>query len=173
MHRSPLPSAPRPLTRPCPSATPFGGRPVRVLAPVAGMKGLAALGVALALALLACGAGAVRYGDEHFMDASEGVFYAFSAGQVAVVDAETRSVLKEIRVDENGDALVNASGDPLSWADAVYMECPAAPGSEDVRSLIFVNIRDVWTEDSTTPSSDELFTNGASACVPPCRAPTP
>jgi len=99
-----------------------------------------------------------RAGDEHFMEASEGTFYAFGDGYISVIDAETKRLLKTITTDENGDALVNQVGDPIQWADAVYMECPVSPGSEEIRSLILANQRDVYTDDAL-PSSDELFTN--------------
>merc|ERR1711959_156121 len=102
---------------------------------------------------------AVRYGHEHFADASNGMFAAFGDGFISFVDAETLSVMETIVEDHNGEPLVGQSNEPVSFADVIYMECPSPSGDGSLRSLIFANQRNVWTDEADVPTTDELFTN--------------
>ena len=116
------------------------------------------LGIAI-LSIIAGQAQAVKYGTEHFTDSEEGTFVAFGNGYVSFVDAENYQIVKTLTRDSKGNDLVNQVGEPISWADAIYMECPSSPDSDELRSLIFVNQRDSWTVDEDVPDTDELFTN--------------
>jgi len=126
---------------------------------------MAALASAVCVLLAVCvlsvtnGVHAVRYGHEHFADASSGIFAAFGDGWISFVDAETLSVVKTIVEDHNGEPLVGQSNEPVSFADVIYMECPSPSGDGSLRSLIFANQRNVWTDEADVPTTDELFTN--------------
>merc|ERR1711959_812189 len=102
---------------------------------------------------------AVRYGHEHFADASNGMFAAFGDGFISFVDAASLAVMETIVEDHNGEPLVGQGGEPVSFADVIYMECPSPSGDGSLRSLIFANQRNVWTDDAAVPTTDELFTN--------------
>lgn len=108
--------------------------------------------------LLLClgGALAVKYGHEHFSDAEEGMIVTFGTGYVSFVDPETKAVIKTLSETADGTPLVGPDGNGISWADAVYMECPPLDGTERVRPYVFVNERDVWSPESESglPSDD-------------------
>lgn len=118
-----------------------------------------AMAIIVMLLSVLSGTHAVKYGIEHFTDDANGVFAAFGNGYVSFVDAESKEIIKTLTTDSNGKDLVNQAGDPISWADSIYMECPVSPGSDELRSLIFANQRDSWTVEDDVPNTDELFTN--------------
>lgn len=127
---------------------------------IGGGGGAAALAVVLvALLVSSRSVAAVRYGHEHYADASSGMFAAFGDGFISFVDADNLQVVKTIEEDHNGQPLVGQNGEPISFADVIYMECPTQSGDGSLQSLIFANQRNVWTEETDVPMTDELFTN--------------
>lgn len=104
---------------------------------------------------------AVKYGDEHFNDVSNGTFVGFGDGFINFVKMPEAKLIRTIYQDINGNSLLGPSGNGIQWADAVYAECKTNSTSdttESIKSYVFVNQRDQWFPDDI-PQTDELFTN--------------
>jgi DNA-binding beta-propeller fold protein YncE len=83
---------------------------------------------ALALSLLSCSSNAVLYGDEGYA-VSDGMFWAFYSGGIAVIDPDTCKVETTLSVDNSGAPL------PASWSDGIYMQYDGQVESRRRRSL--------------------------------------
>lgn len=99
---------------------------------------------ALALSLLFSASHAVLYGDEGYAD-SDGKFWAFYSGGIAVIDPDTCQVEKILSVDNSGAPL------PDGWSDGIYMQYNGETDSsrrrrrylaqEDTEQYILINSR--------------------------------
>lgn len=78
--------------------------------------------------------GAVKYGDEQFGNVAGGKFWVFHSAGVSVVNPDTCSLEKTLKIDASGSSL------PNSWSDGVYMESSLPTLDDDeAQGYILIN----------------------------------